>query len=53
MVQKTVYKTKDYSKVKFSFSVENAESIEVLGLNGDWEIGVPMTQKKMAVLVVK
>jgi hypothetical protein len=46
MVQKTIYKTKDYSKVKFSFSVENAESIEVLGLNGDWEIGVPMTQKK-------
>jgi hypothetical protein len=36
MVQKTYYKTKDYVKVKFSFTVENAETIEILGLNSDW-----------------
>ena len=46
MIQKTFFKTKDYCKVKFIFSVENAEIIEVLGLNDDWEIGVPMKQKK-------
>jgi hypothetical protein len=31
MVQKTYFKTKDYCKVKFSFNVENAETIEILG----------------------
>ena len=46
MVQKTILKTKDYSKVKFSFTVENAEIIEVLGLNDDWEIGVVLNKKK-------
>ncbi len=46
MVQKTYYKTKDYCKVKFSFSVENAETIEILGLNSDWENSVVMSKKK-------
>ncbi|MBL7729533.1 MAG: isoamylase early set domain-containing protein [Chitinophagaceae bacterium] len=46
MVQKTYYKTKDYCKVKFSFNVENAETIEILGLNSDWENSVIMTRKK-------
>jgi hypothetical protein len=46
MIQKTYFKTKDYCKVKFSFTVENAEIIEVLGLNDDWEIGVAMKPKK-------
>jgi hypothetical protein len=46
MVQKTYYKTKDYCKVKFSFAVENAETIEVLGLNGDWEKSVVLSKKK-------
>ena len=32
MIQKTYFKTKDYCKVKFSFAVENAETVEVLGL---------------------
>jgi hypothetical protein len=46
MVQKTYYKTKDYCKVKFSFKVENAESVEILGLNSDWENAVIMSRKK-------
>lgn len=46
MAQKTYYKTKDYCKVKFSFKVENAETIEILGLNSDWENSVIMSRKK-------
>lgn len=46
MVQKTYYKTKDYCKVKFSFKVENAETIEILGLNSDWKSSVIMSKKK-------
>jgi hypothetical protein len=46
MVQKTYYKTKDYCKVKFSFSVENAETVEILGLNSDWENSIIMSKKK-------
>ncbi len=46
MVQKTYYKTKDYCKVKFSFKTENAETIEILGLNSDWQKSVIMSRKK-------
>ncbi|MCX6316170.1 MAG: isoamylase early set domain-containing protein [Bacteroidetes bacterium] len=46
MVQKTYFKTKDYCKVKFSFKVENAETIEILGLNSDWENSIVMSKKK-------
>ena len=46
MIQKTYFKTKDYCKVKFSFSIENAETIEILGLNSDWENSVVMSKKK-------
>lgn len=46
MVQKTYYKTKDYCKVKFSFKVENAETIEILGLNSDWQNSILMSRKK-------
>ena len=55
MVQKTYYKTKDYCKVKFSFKVENADnsllrqalnSVEILGLNSDWQRSVIMSKKK-------
>ena len=44
MIQKTYFKTKDYCKVKFSFSVENAETVEILGLNSDWENSVVMSK---------
>lgn len=46
MVLKTYYKTKDYCKVKFSFKIENAETIEILGLNSDWQRSVIMSKKK-------
>ena len=46
MVQKTYYKTKDYCKVKFQFKAENAETIEILGLNSDWQNAVSMSRKK-------
>jgi len=46
MVQKTYFKTKDYCKVKFTFTVENAETIEILGLNSDWENAIVMSKKK-------
>lgn len=46
MIQKTYFKTKDYCKVKFSFQTENAETIEILGLNSDWQKAVLMSKKK-------
>ncbi|MCC9166630.1 isoamylase early set domain-containing protein [Pontibacter harenae] len=46
MIQKTSYKTKDYCKVKFTVDAENAESVEILGLNGDWDTPVAMSKKK-------
>jgi 1,4-alpha-glucan branching enzyme len=46
MVQKTYYKTKDYCKVKFTFKAENAETVEILGLNSDWKNAVIMSKKK-------
>lgn len=46
MVQKTYFKTKDYCKVKFAFKPENAETVEILGLNSDWKNAVVMSKKK-------
>lgn len=46
MVQKTYFKTKDYCKVKFTFADENAETIEILGLNSDWQTSIIMSKKK-------
>lgn len=46
MIQKTYYKTKDYCKVKFSVKVDEAETMEILGLNSDWENAVSMSRKK-------
>lgn len=46
MVQKTYFKTKDYCKVKFTFKPENAETVEILGLNHDWDNAVSMSKKK-------
>ncbi len=48
MIQKTYFKTKDYCKVKFSFADEtiNAETVEILGLNSDWENAIVMSKKK-------
>jgi hypothetical protein len=46
MLQKTYYKTKNYCKVKFSFKPELAETVEILGLNSDWQNSIIMSKKK-------
>lgn len=46
MIQKTYFKTKDYCKVKFVVTAENAETVEVLGLNSDWENSIILKKKK-------
>lgn len=46
MVQKTYFKTKDYAKVKFTLSPENADSVEIFGLNNDWTNSVELKKKK-------
>ncbi len=46
MVQKKYFKTKDYCKVKFTYAVENANTVQVLGLNSDWTNSITMTRKK-------
>ncbi len=46
MVQKTYYKTKDYCKVKFLVKPGEAETVEILGLNSDWNNAVTMSRKK-------
>jgi Glycogen recognition site of AMP-activated protein kinase len=46
MVQKTYFKTKDYCKVKFTVGFDNAETVEILGLNSDWQNSIVMSRKK-------
>lgn len=46
MIQKTQLKTKDQCKVKFTVNFDNAETVEILGLNGDWDNPIPMKKKK-------
>ena len=46
MVQKKYFKSRDYCKVKFTLNVENAETVEILGLNSDWENSIIMSRKK-------
>ncbi len=45
MLHKTYLKTKDCYKVKFTVNKENADKIEILGLNSDWEKPVLMKKK--------
>jgi hypothetical protein len=46
MIQKTYLKTKDQCKVKFNLSLENAERVEIRGLNDDWSSPLIMGRKK-------
>ena len=46
MIQKTYFKTKDYCKVKFILSIEHAETVEILGLNSDWQNSIVLSKKK-------
>ena len=46
MVQKTYFKTKDYCKVKFTLNAAGAETVEIRGLNSDWNNSIAMSKKK-------
>ena len=46
MIQKVIYKTKDYCKVKFTVGVENAERIDIYGLNNNWQRPLKMKKRK-------
>ncbi|HEV8506737.1 MAG TPA: isoamylase early set domain-containing protein [Chitinophagaceae bacterium] len=46
MILKTYYKTKEYCKVKFSFKDENADTVQIRGLNSDWQKSIVMAKKK-------
>jgi len=46
MLQKTYLKTKDLVKVKFTVKPDSASTVEVLGLNSDWENSIPLSKKK-------
>jgi len=46
MILKTYYKTKDYCKVKFSFTDDDAETVQIRGLNSDWQKSILMAKKK-------
>ncbi len=46
MIQKTYMKTKDQCKVKFSLITDNADKVEIRGLNDDWETPIVMSKKK-------
>lgn len=46
MIQKTYFKTKDYCKVKFILKPEEAETVAIAGLNGDWKTLIYMNKKK-------
>ena len=46
MISKTYFKTKDYVKVKFSVKPEQADTVAIAGLNGDWKTLIYMSRKK-------
>lgn len=46
MIQKIIYKTKDYNRLKFTINPENAETVVILGLNEDWQNAIPMRKRK-------
>ena len=46
MLQKTFVKSKGAYKVKFTLKPEAAQSVEILGLNGDWDTSIPLAKKK-------
>jgi 1,4-alpha-glucan branching enzyme len=46
MLQRTFVKSKNAYKVKFTVKPTNASTVEILGLNGDWDNPVPLSKKK-------
>lgn len=52
MIEKKYFKTKDYVKVKFTFTTD-AKKVDILGLNNDWKKPLPMTKKKEGVFTAE
>lgn len=46
MIQKTFVKSKNAYKVKFTLKPANAQLVEVLGLNNDWDNPIALSKKK-------
>jgi hypothetical protein len=46
MIAKSYLKTKNTWKIKFSYKPENAATVEILGLQGDWDNAIAMQKKK-------
>lgn len=46
MIEKTIFKTKDYGKIKFLLDIENADTVEIRGLNEDWNNPVELKRRK-------
>ena len=46
MLQRTFVKSKGAYKVKFTLKPENAQTVEILGLNSDWENPIALSKKK-------
>jgi len=46
MLQRTFVKSKGAYKIKFTLKPENAEIVELLGLNNDWDNPVLLKKKK-------
>lgn len=51
MVQKAYLKTKDVCKVKFTVDLPDAETVEIVGLNNDWDAPVALSKKKNGTFV--
>lgn len=52
MIEKKYFKTKDYAKVKFTFTTD-AKKVDILGLNNDWKKPLPMTKKKEGIFTAE
>lgn len=46
MLQRTFVKSKGAYKVKFTLKPANAETVEILGLYGDWDTPIALSKKK-------
>ncbi|MBC7913947.1 MAG: isoamylase early set domain-containing protein [Pyrinomonadaceae bacterium] len=46
MLQKTFVKSKNAYKVKFTLRTAHVSTVDILGLNSDWETPIPLNKKK-------
>jgi len=53
MLQKTFVKSKNAYKVKFALKPHDAKTVEIYGLNNDWETAIPLNKKKDGIFSVE